>query len=561
MKIQTKFGVSSLVVLALLAALVGGSFILLARAKEEAGARHKTAADLVRATHNVRGNWLKVNDEVHDLLRDGFNTKDFEQHRTAIARFVESLQKLESFKPMAPELEILHTGRNTAVELSERINSLISTDSPEAPSVRSAIATALRDTAHAIDDVIEEIMLRLIDEAEELETLAIAGVEQVEKFMAVSMLAILGMIVLVITGQFALIARPIIQSIQKLVIGTVEIGKGNLDYRLDIRTRDEIAQLGHEFNQMSANLGGSYRLLEAAKEQIEAYSRALKGELEKGRQLQQDFLPYSLPQPSGWELAASLTPARDVSGDFYDAFELPGGLVAIAIGDVCDKGVGSALFMALCRSLLRIFSGHTHPDGLAAQIGDQSTNLGRPDGQQLASDAGDPNLLHAIVLTNGYIAETHSHTNMFTTLFFGILDPATGLLRYINGGHEAPVILGPGGIKKRLTVSGPAVGLFPDAGYEVREIPLEAGDMLIAYTDGVPDARNPSGERFTQERLLSLLEQPISSAASLLDTIEGHLKVHTAEAVQFDDITLLAVRRARASDAMHPTRWLITTEP
>ena len=549
MKIRTKFGVSSLVVLVLLAALVGGGHIVLAQAKKVTGARQRTAADVVRAVHNIRGDWHEVNDELNDLIRQGFNAKDFEEHRTAVERFTESLKKLEFLKPTAPELEIFHTARNTVAGLSERIGTLISTDSPEAPSVRSAIATALVETAHAIDDVIEEMMLRLIDEAEEVENLAIDGVERVEKFIPVSTLAILSVILLVIGGQFALILRPTVQAILKLTLGAAEVGKGNLDYRLDIRTRDEIEQLSREFNRMAANLGGSYGALEAAKERIEATSRALQGELDKGRQLQQDFLPYSLPQPSGWDIAASLKPARDVSGDFYDVFVLPGGLVALVIGDVCDKGVGSALFMALCRSLLRIFSIQPHSDSLAMQIDDRSIDPGGAGDPQLATDAVHTTLLNAVMLTNSYIAQTHSHTNMFTTLFFGLLDPATGELSYINGGHEPPAILAPGGIKARLTPSGPAVGLFPDIGFEVRQTHLEAGDMLIAYTDGIPDARNPSGERFTQERLLVLLEQPISSAAALLDTIDGHLKVHIAEAVQFDDITLLATRRTHASDA------------
>jgi sigma-B regulation protein RsbU (phosphoserine phosphatase) len=304
---------------------------------------------------------------------------------------------------------------------------------------------------------------------------------------------------------------------------------------------------------MAANLGISYHTLEAAKEQIEAYSRALQGELDKGRQLQQDFLPYSLPQPPGWELAASLKPARDVSGDFYDAFALPGGAVALIIGDVCDKGVGSALFMALCRSLLRIFSIQPQSDSWTMPLSNQPTNPASAGEQHLATSLGPTNLRHAVVFTNNYIAQTHSHTSMFTTLFFGILDPATGLLSYINGGHEPPVILGAGSLKTRLTPTGPAVGLFPDVDFEMRQISLEAGDILIAYTDGVTDARNPSGERFTQERLLSLLEQPFASAAAVLDTVEGHLHGHIADAVQFDDITLLAVQRARTSEVSEPT--------
>ena len=224
------------------------------------------------------------------------------------------------------------------------------------------------------------------------ESLAVQHVEWIEAIIRIFALGIFGTIFLVIGGQYLLILRPITNSIQKLVYGATEIGKKNLDYRLDIHTRDEIEQLSYEFNQMAANVGLSYRAIEAAKEQIEAYSQALKGELDKGRQLQQDFLPYSLPQPPGWDLAASLKPAREVSGDFYDAFVLPDNLVAIVIGDVCDKGVGSALFMALCRSLLRIFSLHPDPESFVRQIGDQVTGLVRagdqPPAQELTTDAG-----------------------------------------------------------------------------------------------------------------------------------------------------------------------------
>jgi phosphoserine phosphatase RsbU/P len=550
--IRTKFSLSSLIVLALLAVLIDGGLIFLVRAKEEVAAGHKMAASLVRAVGDIRGHWLQVNDEVNDLIRRGYNAKDFDQYKAAIENYVESLKKLEFMIPMAPELEILQTGLNMVVELSVQIATLVSTDSHEPSSIHSAIVAAIGERADALDalgDEIEEDLLGLIKKAEQRESLAVEHVERLEAFIRMFALAIFGMIFLVIGGQYRLILRPITNSIQKLVFGATEIGKKNLDYRLDIHTRDEIEQLGHEFNQMAANVCMSYRAIEAAKEQIEAYSQALKGELDKGRQLQQDFLPYGLPQPPGWDLAASLKPARDVSGDFYDAFILPDNLVAIVIGDVCDKGVGSALFMALCRSLLRIFSIRLDPDSFAMQIGDQASGIVRARNPQLATSSGPTNLLNAVVFTNSYIAQTHSHTNMFTTLFFGILDPATGILRYINGGHEPPAILGAGGIKARLTPTGPAVGLFPDVSFEVRQIDLEAGDMLLAYTDGVTDARNPSGERFTQERLLLLLEQPLTSAAALLDTVESCLQVYIADAVQFDDITLLAVRRARAAEA------------
>lgn len=114
-----------------------------------------------------------------------------------------------------------------------------------------------------------------------------------------------------------------------------------------------------------SKLNESYRSLEQAKQEIETYSKALQAEMEKGRKIQLDFLPSRLPQLAGWEIAPYFHPAREVSGDFYDAFLLPGNLVGLVIADVCDKGVGSALFMALFRSLIRVFSGQINLQGVS----------------------------------------------------------------------------------------------------------------------------------------------------------------------------------------------------
>jgi serine phosphatase RsbU (regulator of sigma subunit) len=131
---------------------------------------------------------------------------------------------------------------------------------------------------------------------------------------------------------------------------------------------------------------------------------------------------------------------------------------------------------------------------------------------------------------------------MFATLFFGLFDPKTRLLSYINGGHNPPVIIGTDGIKQRLNPTGPAIGLHFNVKIHINQITLLPGDTLFAYTDGITDARNPAGVSFTQQHLLSLLDQPTSSATELLDRIEKAVQVHTAEANQFDDITMLAVR-------------------
>jgi sigma-B regulation protein RsbU (phosphoserine phosphatase) len=138
---------------------------------------------------------------------------------------------------------------------------------------------------------------------------------------------------------------------------------------------------------------------------------------------------------------------------------------------------------------------------------------------------------------------------MFATLFFGVLDPATGLLHYVNGGHNPPVIIGLAGVKARLTPTGPAVGMLPDQEFNLCQIQLEPGDTLFAFTDGVPEARSPVGEFFTEKRLLSLLTEPVPTAAALLNHVETKLHAHMANTDQFDDITMLAVRWAPASQS------------
>ena len=248
------------------------------------------------------------------------------------------------------------------------------------------------------------------------------------------------------------------------------------------------------------------------------YAKSLERELEIGREIQKSFLPERLPEVAGWQIAARFAPARQVAGDFYDAFALPGGSsLGLVVADVCDKGVGAALFMALFRSLLR-----------AAATGD-------------AAPAGAPaTLAGSVRLTNDYIARTHSRASMFATVFFGVLETATGTLHYINGGHEAPILFGEKGIRARLAPTGPAVGMMADASFEVAQDGLLPGEGLLAFTDGVTDARSASG-RYGEERLVRLFSRPVSSAAGLLDAVEADLENHVGGAEQADDITMLAV--------------------
>ena len=251
------------------------------------------------------------------------------------------------------------------------------------------------------------------------------------------------------------------------------------------------------------------------------HARSLERELEIGRQIQASFLPEELPQPTGWEIAASFYPARKVGGDFYDAFLLPRrSRLGLAVSDVCDKGVGAALFMAVFRSLIR-------------------TAIERDD--EAGAEAA-ASVEAAVAHNSDYIARTHGKANMFATLFLGLLDLESGALTYVNAGHEPPVVRRESGALSRLPPTGPAVGLLPGLRFRVEMTSLARGDLLLAFTDGVSEARNSAGGLYGEGRLLGLLEEP-ASATALLSRIEGSLQAHTAGGEPSDDVTMLAVRR------------------
>ena len=252
------------------------------------------------------------------------------------------------------------------------------------------------------------------------------------------------------------------------------------------------------------------------------HARSLERELEIGREIQRGFLPDQIPVPDGWELRAHFRPARQVAGDFYDAFPLPGGRVAIVLADVCGKGVGAALFMALFRSLFRA--------------------LAEP---QFAAAAETSDGLRATVQgTNDYIARTHGNANMFATVFFAVLDPASGRVEYVNAGHELPAVLGAdGAVRARLAPTGPAVGLMPELPFGVARECIGRGETLVAYTDGVVDARNAAEESFGEDRLMELLAGHSATAQGLIDRVDSALGSFIADAAQFDDIAMLAARR------------------
>jgi phosphoserine phosphatase RsbU/P len=255
------------------------------------------------------------------------------------------------------------------------------------------------------------------------------------------------------------------------------------------------------------------------RDQEQAYIQHVKQELELGRQIQSDFLPAVLPDVAGWECAVSFHPAFEVAGDFYDLFLLGEKRLCCVIADVCGKGVGAALFMALVRSLMRAFS-------------EQAVG-------------GNEDVLNAVQLTNSYITRHHRQKKnyMFATLFFGVLDTDSGVMDYVTAGHYPPLILAANGTISSLQLCGPALGITGDTSFDVKRAVISPGDLILAYTDGVIEAKDAKEDLFSHNRLLSILQTPAGSAQEVLQRIEECVRVYTGDTEPSDDITMMAVKR------------------
>jgi phosphoserine phosphatase RsbU/P len=277
-----------------------------------------------------------------------------------------------------------------------------------------------------------------------------------------------------------------------------------------------VGQTDEALKQRVRELEGVHRELELSRERAEKGLAAIEREMKMGRVLQSEFLPRNLPSVPGWQIASRFIPARHLSGDFYDVYPLPSGEFAFAIADVCDKGVGAALFMSLVRGLLRNHALH-------AKTSEE--------------------LLQCIPQTNDYLARNHGHSGMFTTLFFGIVNSESGRMQYINCGQDAPVVVAPTGAEMRLECTAPALGAIPGLDFEFSSVVLLPGDTFIAFTDGVTDALDVRDRQFGEQQFLDIVRRGSTSVTALLGNIETAIKKHIGTAAQYDDITLFAIRR------------------
>lgn len=239
-------------------------------------------------------------------------------------------------------------------------------------------------------------------------------------------------------------------------------------------------------------------------------------ELEIAREVQERLFPQNLPPVDGLDYAGRCRPARGVGGDYYDFLPLVDGRLGLAIGDVSGKGVSAALLMASLQASLR--------------------------GQ---TAFGPPALAEIMSRVNRLICET-SGANRYATFFYASYDPASQRLDYVNAGHNAPMLLRSDRTVERLDRGGPVVGLFEESAYESASIELRAGDLLVAYTDGLSEAMNPQGDEWGEERMIEaawqLSDQP---AREIVDALMSAAKAFAAGAPQHDDVTVVAARLTR----------------
>ncbi|MBN1825346.1 MAG: PP2C family protein-serine/threonine phosphatase [Candidatus Eisenbacteria bacterium] len=320
------------------------------------------------------------------------------------------------------------------------------------------------------------------------------------------LLALLFLVVVgVVLGTVISMNRGIAAAIGRLTGGARRLREGDLANRIEVVGEDELAGLAREFNRMAEGLEEGRRVA-LEKERVE-------GELAIAREIQRKLLPAGPPEVAGLEVAGISTPAREVGGDYYDFFLSEDGRLVFAIADVSGKGVPAALLMSSMSASFHAYAaGHLDPAAAAAKL-------------------------------NAFLyASTKAES--FITGFLAVVDGPEGVIRFVNAGHEPPVLIHGDGRIETVEGGGLMLGAFPEAPYEEATVRLETGDLLLLYTDGVTEAMNREESFFSMERLLEEAKGFAGlTAGETLQRLTAAIRGWVGDAEQSDDITLVALRK------------------
>jgi sigma-B regulation protein RsbU (phosphoserine phosphatase) len=329
------------------------------------------------------------------------------------------------------------------------------------------------------------------------------------------------------------LTRTMTGSVHHLYTATQHINRGDLSYRILVKSHDQMAELETSFNSMSQSLE---RLIEEQKEK-----QRIESELAIAQEVQAQLFPRQVSGTATLDIRGICRPARTVSGDYYDFLPMGEEKLGIAVGDISGKGISAALLMATIHSAVRVYEMGRLP------VREQLVAAGAA---AVSAAAGSTSLMPASVLQSpaSVLCLLNRHLyhstppEKYATMFFGLWNGNTHELTYSNGGHLPPLVVRQNGIVERLEAGGTVVGLFDQMVYEERTIELYPGDLFVAYSDGLTEPENEFGE-FGEERLVELvrearnMELPRVSemvTAAVLDWIGA--------AEQPDDITLVLAR-------------------
>ncbi|MCX6684266.1 MAG: SpoIIE family protein phosphatase [Methanoregula sp.] len=316
------------------------------------------------------------------------------------------------------------------------------------------------------------------------------------------------LIVVIIVAVF--LSRAITRPVETLKQGASALGKGDLDYRVTIRTGDEFEELAGSFNRMAADLKQNIGDLRRTTAEKERYTQ----ELRIAKEIQENFLPETTPDIPGMDIAAVTIPAMEIGGDFYDFIPVTGNRRGFVVADVSGKGVSAALFMALSRTLIRASSQEKPDPSVALQ---QANRLIYEDGR----------------------------SSMFVTVFYGVLDVPAMTFTYVNAGHNPPLLVRGDPPEIRTLGEGRciALGVVPEVNVTSATLVLEPGDLIVMYTDGVTEAFNLQDEEFGEEQLVDYVTRhrhyPVQE---IIDGLIDEIRRFCGSAPQSDDITVVILR-------------------
>jgi serine phosphatase RsbU (regulator of sigma subunit) len=316
------------------------------------------------------------------------------------------------------------------------------------------------------------------------------------------------------------LTKSITNAVHNLDRGTELVKQGDFGHRIVVRSEDQLGALAESFNQMTEHV---QRLL---KESVQ--KERLERELEIAKEVQERLFPAQNPHLGRLDVSGVCLPARIVSGDYYDFLSLGANELGLAIADICGKGISAALLMS----------------SLQASLRSNVLNLWRPDAVH------ENNSLSKLVeMLNSQIYSVTSD-NKFATFFYAVYDDVAQTLTYCNAGHNPPLFFN-GKEVKRLHTGGTVVGIFPDSKYGQETISLHPGDLLVAYTDGITESLNDSGEEFGEDRLIQLIQKYPAMDANKMKgiIIEEVLSWSSAEERQ-DDMTIIVAKMAESIE-----RW------